>query len=165
VQEEKEAGIKAYVSDLKVADEKAKPRLLALLFCDHINQTKGDKVNLIGVFDRIYVPPDDKRTPVIALFLRLAETLEGPITVSIFDPENKPALAFQIDGNPEQFALKDRPREYPKQIQAILPVQFTVSMEGLFWFDVSYHGKSLGGAGIPIEYLKEGVSIGTDTFV
>ncbi len=159
--------LKAVVSHVDVAGELAKPRLLALLFCDYMNQATDGKTNIIGVFDRIFVPLDKKGTPRFGVFIRFAEALAGPVTLTVFGPKKEPILGLQFDANPAQFeAIPERRSEYPKQIQALLGMQFEVETEGVYWFDVSYLSQSLGGAGLPIEFIKEGEKVGaTDTFV
>ncbi|HKG60657.1 MAG TPA: hypothetical protein VKB05_12935 [Pyrinomonadaceae bacterium] len=159
--------LKARVSHVNLSDERSKPRLLALLFCDYINQTKEEKTNLVGVFDRIYVHPDKKKTPRFALFIRFAEALDGPVTLTVFGPSGQPVFGAEFDANAAQFeAVRERQPEYPRQVQAIVGLQFEAKTEGLYWFDVSYMSQSLGGAGLPVEFIKEGEKTGgTDTFV
>jgi len=159
--------LKAHVSHIDLSDERSRPRLLALLFCDYINQTVEGKVNLAGVFDRIYVHPEKKRTPRFALFVRFAEALDSPVTLTVFGPEGDPVFGFQFDPNRSQFeALPERRSDYPKQIQAVLGMQFKAETEGVYWFDISFRSQSLGGAGLPVEFIKEGENVsGTDTFI
>ena len=165
--EQKLERLKALVSHVDLSQERSKPRLLALLFCDHINQTVDGKANLIGVFDRIFVHPEKKRTPRFALFVRFAETLNGPVVLTVFGPKGEPVFGFQFDANAAQFeALPERRAEYPRQVQALLGMQFEAGTEGVYWFDISYMSQSLGGAGLPVEFIKEGEKAsGTDTFV
>jgi hypothetical protein len=159
--------LKAQATHINLSDEKLKPRLLALLFCDYMNRTDEGKINLIGIFDRIYVHPEKKKTPRFGLYIRFAEALDGPVTLTVFEPMGQPVFGLQFDPNVPQFeADPERRSEYPRQIQSILVMQFEAKIEGVYWFDISYRSQSLGGASLPIEFIKEGENVsGTDTFV
>jgi len=159
--------LKAQVTHVNLSDEKSKPRLLALVFCDYMNRTEDGKINLIGIFDRIYVNPEKKKTPRFALFIRFAEALDGPVTLTVFEPMEQPVFGLQFDPNASQFeAVPERRSEYPRQVQSLIVMQFEAKIEGVYWFDISYKSQSLGGAGLPVEFIKEGENIsGTDTFV
>jgi hypothetical protein len=150
------------VVDIDVAEERLRPRLLALLFCDFASFTKDEKVNLLGVFDRVFVDPEERQSPTFIMYVRVAEALEG-LTHTIFGPTNQPVLQAVI-GPPAQ--VKERVCNRPQQVQALIALQFKAEIEGVFWFDISYRGKSLGGAGLVVEYRKtEDKQGGTDTYV
>ncbi|HEY2972034.1 MAG TPA: hypothetical protein VGJ48_05940, partial [Pyrinomonadaceae bacterium] len=83
-----------YASSLDTAKEREKPRILSILFCDFANFTVDKKVNLLGIFDRIYVHPEKKKTPLFTLFIRTAETIEERVSITLFDPKGAPRLAF-----------------------------------------------------------------------
>ena|SRR5688572_8221958 len=145
---------------LNVAEEKKKPRLLALLFCDFTSLTKDDKPNLLGVFDRIYIDRNNPHTPPFAVFVRVAEAIE-PFQMTMFGPDDLPA--FQIKSVPSQVEYTEG---LPRQIQTAFVVKFEVKAEGVFWFDVSYQGNSLGGAGLHIQYREvEGGHSGTESYI
>ncbi len=148
------------LSHIDVAVERQKPRLLSILFCDFASLTLEKKVNLLGVFDRIFVHPETKRTPVFTLFVRTAETIDERLTVSLFQPNGKLSLGFHFGGENETYTPN-----LPAQIQLMVGLQFTAEMEGAYWFDVSYKHVSLGGAGLVVEYRKDQKEHGTDTYV
>ncbi len=54
----------------------------------------------------------------------------------------------------------------PAHVQSTVSIQFPVTMEGVYWFNVFYKGKSLGGGDLVIEYrdTKEKTG-GTDTYI
>ncbi|HKZ79363.1 MAG TPA: hypothetical protein VJ124_13900 [Pyrinomonadaceae bacterium] len=54
---------------VNVPEERKRPRLLSILFCDFASFTIDKKVNLLGIFDRIYVHPEQKKTPVFTCSL------------------------------------------------------------------------------------------------
>src|SRR5450432_3853051 len=134
--------------NFELAAERRKPRLLALLFCDFTNMTKDDKPNLLGVFDRIYVDAEKRMTPPFAVFARVAEVIDG-FDITVFGPDDLPAI--QVKSVPGAGFNEEG---LPRQIQTALMFRFEVHKEGTFWFDISYKGVSLGGAGLPIQYRK-----------
>jgi hypothetical protein len=148
-------------TNIDVSQERGKPRLLALLFCDFTNLTKDDKPNLLGVFDRIFVDPEKRTTPPFAIFVRVAEVVEA-FHVTFFDPDNQPA--FSVLSVPPSTQVYSE--GLPRQLQTALAVQFKTEKAGPFWCDVSYKGQSLGGAGLVVEYRKvEDKNSGTDTYI
>lgn len=156
------SAVTQYLNSFNVADARKRPRLLALLFCNHTNTTKDDKANLIGVFDRVFVHPEVKKTPQFVIFIRTAETTQEPMLLSVFNPDGTPAVAFEFASDvTEHKFTPDR----PAQVQFIAGMRFDVGADGIYWFDVSYKGESIGGAGLVVEFRetedKEG---GTDTY-
>jgi hypothetical protein len=147
--------VKDIATSFDIEAAKAKPVLVALLFFDYANQTSEGKVNLLGIFDRIFVDPNEKKTVPFGLFVRTNETLDSPVKIVIISPENK------IVGNLEyELPRKSAPvTEKQKQVmmQVMLQVQFAAPLEGGYWFDVSFEGQSLGGAPLTVAYrdLKE----------
>lgn len=140
--------------------ERPKPRLIALLFCDFMNMTGDKKANLLGIFDRVYVRPDSILTPRFSVFVRTAETHETPIRTTVYAPDGTAIAQFTSVSTTEEFIP-----DLPKNIQAMFNMQFNAHLEGVYWFDVSVGGQSLGGAGLVVEYRKEGEKKrGTDTY-
>ena len=96
------------------------------------------------------------------IYIRLAEVTEGFAT-TVFAPDDTPAM--QMWSAPNQTTYS---QDLPRQVQVVMGIQFKVEKEGSYWFDVSYKGVSLGGAGLPIEYRpvkEEEENSGTDTYV
>jgi hypothetical protein len=144
-----------------IEQERKKPRLLAILFCDYLNFTKDDKANLIGIFDRVYVHPEHKMTPQFVLFLRSVETRDEPLKVRVFNPDGK----FEVEVAFDKFNASIFSTELPAHVQSTVRIQFQVSKAGVYWFDVLYQGESIGGAGLVIEYREvEERTGGTDTY-
>ena len=153
--------LKDYTVRLNLPEQRKKPRLLSLLFCDFANFTLDKKINLLGIFDRIYVPPNNTKTPVFTLYVRTAETVEERLIVTLFDPDGKVGMAFQFGG--EQLTYTPG---LPAQVQLAIGVQFAADKQGPYWFDVSYKGVSLGGAGLVVEHRSmEESHGGTDTYI
>ena len=141
------------------ATERQKPRLLSLLFCDFASITKHDKVNLLGIFDRIYIDPEQKTTPNFVVFIRVGELVEGFAT-TVFGPDDLPVLQL--------FSVPQKPftPNLPRQVQTLITLRLTVEKEGVYWFDISHGGTSLGGAGLVVEFRKtEDKQSGTDTYI
>ncbi|MCM3874446.1 MAG: hypothetical protein ND895_27460 [Pyrinomonadaceae bacterium] len=158
--------LRKYASEIDLPGGRARPRLLSLLFCDFSNRTDDRKINLLGIFDRIYVHPDIMRSPPFVLYGRAAETFEDNLWVRVFDPDNEPQVEMKLDPPPVETLDADRDPDDPKQLQFYLPVQMTFRKEGVYWFDISYRDFSLGGAGLVVRFRRLGADRNaTDTFV
>lgn len=148
MQEEPSTGI---AETFDITSELARPRLIAILFCDWVNQTADNKANLIGTFDRILMARRASVTPQFTLFVRLAQVPEGSIHVRVYDPSGKLGLDAMVEH--EQTA-EPVTEGTPVYIQIIAPMQFEASQAGVYWFDVSYGGKSLGAAPLIVQKLE-----------
>lgn len=133
--------------NIDVAVEREKPRLVSLLFFDYANRTGNNKLNLIGAFDRIYINPEIKRTPPIGVFVRTGRTYDGEVILTVFNPKGEmvAALAFKSDIAVEMRSF---------QLDGLFRIEFETSVGGVYWFDVSYRGKSIGGAGLLVELKR-----------
>lgn len=147
VSEEKTAEFSLNVN-VDVANEIDKPRVIALVFCDFFNQTKEVKLNLLGIFDRIYVEPTIKKSPRFGVFVRTAHTFVDAVEVVIYSP-NKQAVAGFAFRVKEDAAIKDQ-----FQMQFIGFIEIDTPEEGLYWFNVAYQGKTIGGAGLKVEFRE-----------
>lgn len=154
--------LKEYLAGLDFSAVRKKPRLLALLFCDYINTTGDDKVNLLGAFDRITVHPEKRLSPRFVVFARVAEAHESPLWLTVLDPDNEPKAEIRFD--PPKMP-SDRDPDLPNQVQFMLHIGMKFDKDGTYWFDVSYEGESLGGAGLVIGHTEGGgKDATTDTF-
>jgi hypothetical protein len=133
--------------NIDVAQEREQPCLVSLLFFDYVNQTNNRKLNLIGVFDRVRVNPETKKTHPLGVFLRTGQTYDGDVTVKVFDPNGALVAGFTFQPNvpPEQRSF---------QIQMLLRIEFETPVEGVYWFSVSYKEQTIGGAGLLVEFRK-----------
>jgi uncharacterized protein DUF6941 len=145
-----------------VHKERAKPRLVSILFCDDWTETEDGKTTLTGIFDRIYVHSKGRLTPKFGLFIRTVDTKEEGLRVRIFDPDGSPVMGFDFaDIEAGVFT-----HNLPANIQSVIRIRFPVNTEGVYWFHVIYKGESLGGAGLVIEYREtEERKGGTDTYI
>jgi hypothetical protein len=132
-----------------IAEERKKPHLVALLFCHFYNMDVEGRSNISGCFDRIFVDPAKKQTGQFTILIRTYETRKEGLTVTISDPKNKVVAAILFDP-PEKL-----PTDKPMHVQAFGPINFNVRSEGVYWVDVSYQDKSLGGDSLTIEYRKQ----------
>ena len=148
--------------NIVVAEERKRPRLLGLIFCDFASTTKDDKPNLLGVFDSIVVDRERRITPPFVVYIRVAELADTFVT-TVFNPDEVPVVQFRSVIAP----VDSTSPSLPRQAQTLLPIQISdIRKEGVYWFDVSYQGNSIGGAGLPIHYKKEGdQTSGTQTYV
>lgn len=154
--------LKEYLARYNFLDVRKEPRLLALLFCDYINTTGDDKVNLLGVFDRIWVHREGRLSPRFVVFGRVAEAFKSPLWLTVLDPDNEPKAEIRFD--PPKMP-SDRDPNLPNQIQFMLYTRMKFDKDGTYWFDISYEGNSLGGAGLAIGHIEGGaVDATTDTF-
>ena len=157
--------LKNYISKVDVSEIKRKSRLLSVVFCDFANRTNDGKVNLLGIFDRIYVHPDNKISPPFILYARTAETFEDNLWVRVFDPDDKPVAEIRFDPPTEVPFQEDRDKDWPNQMQFFLPVRMSLPKEGVYYFDIAYRDFSIGGAGVVVKFrrIPEDES-GTDTY-
>jgi len=139
---------------LDVDAEKATPRMVALLFFDYANLTGDGKLNLAGVFDRLFVDRETKKTVPIGIFIRVAETVGSTVFVTIHSPDKKVAAGFAFAVPSENVELKDARREGEKHLmfQMLARVQFDAPAEGTYWVNVGFDGKSIGGCPLVIEF-------------
>jgi hypothetical protein len=151
--------LREYASTVDVSGGRTKPRLLSLLFCDYSNMTDDHKVNLIGIFDRIWVHPEQRLSPRFVVYGRTAETFGDNLWLRVFDPDNEPAVEIKFDPPPLDSAFReDWPDGAPKQFQFAIPVQLKFHKTGTYWFDIAFRDFSLGGAGLLVEYRKLGAA-------
>lgn len=147
---------------VNVHEERARPRLVSILFCDYWNQTEDGKTTLAGIFDRIYVHSKGRLTPNFVLFLRSVDTVEEGLRIRVFAPNGSPVMGIDFDN----FDASVFTPKLPANVQSTVNLRFPVESEGVYWFNVFYKGESLGGAGLVIEYREtEGRKGGTDTYL
>ena len=137
-----------YQPKFDVAQERKKPRLVALLFCHFFSVDVDGRSNVNGCFDRIFVDPATKQTGLFTIVVRTYETRESGITVTILNPKNKAIAAIVFDP-PEEL-----PTDKPMHVQGYGPINFAAKSQGVYWVDVSYKGQTLGGECLTIEYRR-----------
>lgn len=156
--------IKAAVNTrVDISKEWQQPRLISILFCDSFEIAEDGKLNLAGIFDRIYVHPKVKQTPPFTLSIRTAETTDGTMLTICYAPNGE----IPITVNSQAASKTEFTPNLPANLQSISGINpFHVSMEGVYWFDVSFRGQSLGGAALVVEFREtEDESGGTDIYI
>jgi uncharacterized protein DUF6941 len=149
--------LKRYASAVDVSGGRTKARLLSLLFCDYSSMTDDRKMNLLGIFDRIFVHPEHRQSGRFVLYGRTAETFEDSLWVRVFDPDNEPSVEIKIDPTEVVGSFReDWPEGAPKQFQFAIPIQVKFQKSGTYWFDIAYRDYSLGGTGLVVEFRKLG---------
>jgi hypothetical protein len=139
------------------------PRLLSIIFCDSYKVADDAKTDLMGIFDRIYVHPESRHTPQFILFVRTAETTDGALEIICYAPDGKIPTRVSYDPVPESSYTANLPANF-QGITTMLP--FYIYTEGVYWFNVSFNGQSLGGAALVIELREtEDKKGGTDTYI
>jgi hypothetical protein len=133
---------------IDVSTERDKPQLVSFLFYDFHNRTAEDKLNLLGVFDQIFVDRNKKRTIPFGIFLRVAKVFEGKIRCDIYTPNGTLTGGFIIGAD----NLLTPEGKKPLQTQALLRLQFNAPTEGEYWFNISHNEQTLGGASLLVAY-------------
>jgi hypothetical protein len=145
----KKSSAAQYQPNIDAARERKKARLVSLTFCLFFSIDKEGRNNLLGCFDRIYADPATKQTGQFILVIRTAETRKGDVTASILDPSNKVVAAVVFE-SPEI----DVPPDKPMHLQFYGSINFQATTAGVYWIDVSYQGRSLGGDSLTVEFRK-----------
>jgi hypothetical protein len=141
-------------ANIDVSQEKLKPRLVSIAFCEYANETKDKKLNLLGIFDRVNISLEGEgphHSPPLVVFVRLAETFDAPVDVVAINPAGDIVAGITLE---TAEASKSAYEAY-RQVQIVASIRFLLSGYGLYWFDVSYKNKSLGGTGLVIEPLPQ----------
>jgi hypothetical protein len=138
-----------YQPNIDAARERKKARLVSLTFCMYFSVDQQGRNNLIGCFDRIYADPATKQTGQFILVVRTAETRKGELVASILDPTNRPVAAVIFEAPDTEVPL-----DMPMHLQSYGPMNFNAPAEGVYWVDVSYQGRSLGGESLTVEFRK-----------
>lgn len=134
---------------IDLVQEREKPRLLSILFFDFYSETKEGKLNLLGIFDRLFVDPSRKRTMPIGIFVRTAQAFGANIKCEIHSPEGIVTGGFNFMV-PASARLPDGTQ--PIQAQILARLEFNAPVDGTYWFAISFAGQVLGGAPLVIQY-------------
>jgi hypothetical protein len=134
--------------NIDVASTYKKPRLIALLFCNFFNVTGNRKPNLLGIFDRMAVDHEKKKTPNFFMFIKLAGVL-GPSEIHVYSPRGERIMAALLEGR-----IPPTSSDEIVYAQAMINIELEVKEEGIYWFDVLYQGNSLGGNGLGITFKQ-----------
>lgn len=144
--EEATVAVELVPPKIDVVKERKKPRLEALLFCHYASLDKKDKGIFVGCFDRLFVNPETKQTGTFNILVRIGEARKGRIVISLISPSNV------LLGNIYADANIDRAPDEPVHIQVLETIGFQADEEGVYWIDVSYNGKSLGGTSLTVKF-------------
>lgn len=149
--------------DFDLDTEKARPRLVSLLFFDYANETADRKLNLAGVFDRLFVDTETKKSVPIGVFVRVAEAYDSPVFVNIVSPEKKAVGGFAFSVSRKD--VKEKIGDKFAMFQILARVEFETPVEGTYWFNVAFDGNSLGGCPLVVEFrnfkeVRDGITRG-----
>lgn len=139
-----------FTSDVNTAEERKKPHLIALSFCDFISFDQTGKINLLGCFDRIYRNKEEKSTGAFYLYVRTAGIREGQIAVTFFDAKDEPVAQVGYLIEPDQIQP-----DQPSHVQFYGRIGFEVEELGDYWVDVAWDNKSVGGRHLTISEREE----------
>ncbi len=144
--------------NIRVDVERARPQISAILFSEYINRSHEGKTNLLGVFDRITLPRDAKSTPEFFVFVRTYKVGAGLLQITVFDPTDQPVAGAGFDVTDDHLGSA-----IVSHIQVILKMKFQVQGDGVYWFDVSHNGVSLGGEALRVSIDHSLESDGMET--
>lgn len=136
--------------NIDVAKERGTTRLISFLFFDYSNRTATNKLNLMGIFDRILVNQETKKTHPFGVFIRTAFTWDRPVNVTAFNPSGEPLAGFIYQIDSAQFPQEKR----LSTTQVVFAFEFETPVEGRYWLDVSFDGQSIGGCDLLVEFRK-----------
>ena len=130
-------------------------RLEAILFADFGSIGRDGKATLAGIFERLYVDPKRRTTGKFFIYVKVAEAVEAPVEITITDPDGH-LVATGTGGASEVQDVANKP--LPRGLTLLVPFVLELSAEakaGLYWFEVLYKGRSLGGTALVIEFREE----------
>ena len=150
-------------TNMDISKKWQQPRLESILFCDSYTITEDGKTNLLGIFDRIYVHPEIRQTPPFKIFTRTADTTQDSIQIIGYAPNSEIATVVNF----MHISRLEYTPNIPDNLHSIANMSpFHVPVEGVYWFDVSFKGQSVGGAALVIEFREtEDKAGGTDTYI
>lgn len=140
-------------ANIDVTQEWQKPRLVAILFCEGASVSTEGKANIWNIYDRIFVDPAKKNTGVFTVVIITAQTPKDDLNITIIAPNNETVAKLSYEAD-EPVIAEDR----PTYVQFFGKVGLHVELEGVYWFDVSYQGRSLGGAALTMKFQETEVS-------
>lgn len=138
--------------DIDVSEEWTKPRLVTILFCESANLTNEGKANVWNIFDRIFVNDEKKQTGAFTVFVRTAQTWKGELRLTVVAPNNEAIAVLTYEATEPELAA-DR----PTYVQFIGKLALKVEVDGIYWVDISYQGRSLGGSALALQFQKADV--------
>ena len=125
--------------------DRSGPYMEALLLCDHANVTGDGKPNLAGVFNVIFVKPDEPNTPSMYLFLRIGNAPQSGVQLRTVAPSGQIVAQGNIRPQSGQGDL-----ESPGPLEAIIRLRFAVHERGVHWFEVLCDGEVLGRSALTV---------------
>jgi hypothetical protein len=140
--------------NIVASEEAKKPQLGAILFCEYAVRTDKDTYVFANCFERFLFSKDEpKVTSNFFLYVKANQTREGDFQVAIIDPNDSILLAFSYELDSTGLIAN-----LPASVHFLQRVKFAVTVEGVYWVDVSFKGESLGGAPLLVDFQKEEAS-------
>ncbi len=123
------------------------PHLQAALLCQYVEQQEQNgPITIVGLIDRVVVrvprtmPQMQVAPSVVSCYaVVILKTGSRPgnykLRLALTSPSGRPLREFSLD-----IAL---PNEPDQGVNIVMPIQFTASEEGIYWFDVKLNGETL----------------------
>jgi hypothetical protein len=117
------------------------PHLQAALLCQQVTQqVPNGPITIVGLIDRVVVrvprgiPPEQVAPSVVschAVVILKSGSRPGrhKLRLTLTSPSGIPIREFSLD-----ITLPDEPDQ---GVNVVMPIQFTASEEGIYWFDVN----------------------------
>jgi hypothetical protein len=133
------------VPEIDVERERKKARVVCFVFFDFANVTEDNKPNLIGIFDRVLSPAEEKKTPPLGFFLRVHNVISGKLRVAIYAPSGKITGGFTT--------VLDEQRMVEEKLvnaQIIGNLSFEIPEDGNYWLAVFHDEELVGGTRLTV---------------
>lgn len=123
------------------------PHLQAALLCERVEQREQNgPITIVGLIDRIVVrvptaiPQDQIISSVVSCHaVVILKTGSRPgyhkLRLTLTSPSGRPLREFSLD-----IAL---PNEQDQGVNIVMPIQFTASEEGVYWFDLKLDNEAV----------------------
>lgn len=113
------------------------PYLQAALLCERVEQEAPNRpITIVGLIDRVVVRAEYGTTPqpsVVSCYaVVILKTGSRPgnyrLRLTLMSPSGRPLREFSLD-----ITLSNEPDQ---GVNVVMPIQFTASEEGIYWFEV-----------------------------
>lgn len=131
------------------------PHLEAMVFADYAARTTDGKATVAGIFDRVFIDPDKRASGRFFVYMRTVETLDAPVEMKVVDPKGR-VVAQGSTSIIDTATFAEAP--FPKSVSSSFPLNLQLGPEGVdgpYWFEILYKGRSLGGAVLRVEFRRQ----------
>ena len=137
--------------------EHSVPRLNALLFAEWASETQSGKHAICGIFDKVQIMRGGSLPLTFYLYLRTVQTHRDIVEVRLTSPSGIEVASLSIEAIEPPNVLSD---DSPVIVQGTSLLTMIFDQIGVYWFDVSYRGESLGKAPLVVFDAPETANVG-----